>query len=78
VKSVIEQAEGQHFRMAGLNLLAAIIIYWNTKHLGQAVASRRSRFGLLTKPAGAYLAPRMGAHPSHRRIQMAQKMTKPP
>mgnify|MGYP001189976446 FL=1 len=35
-------SEGQHFRMAGLNLLAAIVIYWNTKHLGQAVASRRS------------------------------------
>ncbi len=34
-------AEGQHYRMAGLNLLAAIIIYWNTKHLGQAVAARR-------------------------------------
>jgi len=33
--------EGQHFRMAGLNLLAAIIIYWNTKHLGKAVAGRR-------------------------------------
>ena len=34
--------EGQHFRMAGLNLLAAIIIYWNTKHLGQAVNHRKS------------------------------------
>ena len=33
--------EGQHFRMVGLNLLAAIIIYWNTKHLGKAVAGRR-------------------------------------
>ena len=33
--------EGQHFRMAGLNLLAATIIYWNTKHLGKAVAGRR-------------------------------------
>ena len=33
--------EGQHFRMAGLNLLAAIIIYWNTKHLGQAVTARQ-------------------------------------
>jgi TnpA family transposase len=32
--------EGQHCRMAGLNLLAAIIISWNTKHLGQAVAAR--------------------------------------
>lgn len=33
--------EGQHFRMAGLNLLAAIIIYWNTKHLGHAVTQRQ-------------------------------------
>jgi TnpA family transposase len=34
-------AEGQHYRMAGLNLLAAIIIYWNTDHLGRAVAARK-------------------------------------
>ena len=33
--------EGQHFRIAGLNLLTAIIIYWNTKQLGMAVAQRR-------------------------------------
>ena len=33
--------EGQHFRMTGLNLLAAIIIYWNTKHLGHAVTQRK-------------------------------------
>lgn len=33
-------SDGQHFRIAGLNLLAAIIIYWNTKHLGHAVAQR--------------------------------------
>ena len=37
--------EGQHFRIAGLNLLTAIIIYWNTKQLGIAVA-RRQRAGL--------------------------------
>ena len=48
-------AEGQHFRMAGPNLLAAIIIYWNTKHLGHAVISRRR-----ARPPGAHLAPRMG------------------
>lgn len=42
-------SEGQHFRMAGLNLLAAIVIYWNTKHLGQAVAGRR-REGLRCSP----------------------------
>lgn len=34
-------AEAQHYRMAGLNLLTAIIIYWNTKHLGQAVQARK-------------------------------------
>ena len=34
-------SEGQHYRIAGLNLLAAIIIYWNTLHLGHAVAQRR-------------------------------------
>ena len=26
--------EGQHYRIAGLNLLAAIVIYWNAAHLG--------------------------------------------
>ncbi len=33
-------AEGQHYRMAGLNLLAAVITYWNTDHLGRAVSAR--------------------------------------
>jgi len=33
-------AEGQHYRMAGLNLLTAIIIYWNTDRLGRAVTER--------------------------------------
>ena len=33
--------EGQHFRIAGLNLLTAIIIYWDTKQLGMAVAQRK-------------------------------------
>lgn len=42
-------SEGQHYRMAGLNLLAAIIIYWNTKHLGQAVTARK-RAGLDCPP----------------------------
>jgi len=42
--------EGQHYRMAGLNLLAAIIIYWNTKHLGHAVATR-NHAGLDCSPA---------------------------
>lgn len=37
--------EGRHYRMAGLNLLAAIIIYWNTDQLGKAAAQRK-RAGL--------------------------------
>lgn len=49
-------SEGQHFRMAGLNLLAAIVIYWNTKHLGQAVAGRRRE--------GLGCAPNLLAHTS--------------
>ena len=54
--------EAQHFRMAGLNLLAAIIIYWNTKHLGQAV-TRRKREGL-DSPAHllAHISPLGWAH----------------
>ena len=34
-------AEGQHYRMAALNLLAAIVIYWNTARLGEAVVERQ-------------------------------------
>ena len=34
--------EGQHYRLAGLNLLAAIIIYWNTLKLGEAVFTRKN------------------------------------
>ncbi len=35
--------KGQYHRIAGLNLLTAIIIiYWNPLHLGHAVAERRN------------------------------------
>ena len=34
--------EGQHYRVAGLNLLAAIIIYWNTLKLGEAIFTRKN------------------------------------
>lgn len=55
-------SEGQHFRMAGLNLLAAIVIYWNTKHLGHAVAGRR-RDGLDCSPGLlAHISPLGWAH----------------
>ena len=42
-------SEGQRCRMAGLNLLAAIIIYWNAAHLGEAVRPRK-RVGLTVEP----------------------------
>ena len=42
-------SEGQHCRMAGLNLLAAIVIYWNTAHIGEAVRQRK-HVGLTVKP----------------------------
>ena len=55
-------SEGQHYRMAGLNLLAAIIIYWNTKHLGHAVAARK-RAGLECSPdLLAHISPLGWAH----------------
>lgn len=54
--------EAQHFRMAELNLLAATVIYRNTKHLGQAVASRR-RVGLDCSPnLLAHISPLGWAH----------------
>ena len=34
---------GQHYRIAGLNLLTAAIIYWNTVHLGHAVTMAERR-----------------------------------
>ncbi len=55
-------AEGQHYRMAGLNLLAAIVIYWNTLHLGHAVAGR-TRTGLDCPPdLLAHISPLGWAH----------------
>ena len=55
-------AEGQHYRIAGLNLLTAIIIYWNTVHLGHAVAERRNE-GLDVPPELlAHISPLGWAH----------------
>ena len=42
-------SEGQHYRMAGLNLLAAVVIYWNTLHLGHS-AAQREQTGLPVPP----------------------------
>ena len=65
--------EGRHYRTAGLNLLAAIVIYWNTVRLGEAVARRR-RAGLPvpSELLRTHLASRLGAHPPDRGIQVAK------
>ena len=45
--------EGQHYRIAGLNLLAAIVIHWNTGRLGEAVDRRqRDRLPVPTELLG--------------------------
>ena len=36
-------SENQHLRMMYLNLLAAIVIYWNTKHLGIIIHNMRQQ-----------------------------------
>ena len=41
--------EGQHYRIAGMNLLAAIIIFWNTMKLGEVV-DRRAVDGIIIPP----------------------------
>jgi hypothetical protein len=59
---VPHMTEGQHYRIAGLNLLTAIIIYWNTVHLSHAVAERRNE-GLDVQPELlAHISPLGWAH----------------
>lgn len=41
--------EGQHYRIAGMNLLAAIIIFWNTMKLGEVV-DRHAVDGIIIPP----------------------------
>lgn len=33
-------SEGQHYRVAGMNLLTALVIYWNTKQIGEVVQDK--------------------------------------
>lgn len=55
-------SEGQHYRMAGLNLLTAIIIYWNSVHLGKAI-NQRKLAGLNCEPELlAHISPLGWAH----------------
>ena len=55
-------SEGQHYRMAGLNLLAAIVIHRNSTHLGEAVRQRKHA-GLTVEPELlAHISPLGWAH----------------
>ena len=55
-------SEGQHYRMAGLNLLAAIVTHWNTAHISEAVRQRK-RAGLTVEPELlAHISPLGWAH----------------
>ena len=45
----VRLSEGQHYRMARLNLLAAIVIRWNAVHLSKA-ARQRKYAGLTAEP----------------------------
>lgn len=50
-------AEGQHYRIAGMNLLAAIIIFWNTMKLGEVVANQKRDGKLLSPDLLAHVSP---------------------
>ena len=49
--------EGQHDRIAGMNLLAAIIIFWNTMKLGEVVAKQNAEGKLLSPDLLAHVSP---------------------
>lgn len=50
-------SENQHLRMMHLNLLAAIIIYWNTKHLGRIIDEREEQGIIIPPEQLAHLSP---------------------
>ena len=50
-------SENQHLRMMHLNLLAAIIIYWNTKHLGRIIHDMKQLGIHISSEKLAHLSP---------------------
>lgn len=49
-------SEGQHYRISGMNLLTAIVIFWNTLKLGEIVQKMKSQ--------GKLISPELLAHTS--------------
>jgi TnpA family transposase len=52
-----QTSENQHLRMLHLNLLAAIIIYWNTKHLGNIIHDKQQQGMHIPSEQLAHLSP---------------------
>ena len=50
-------SENQHLRMMNLNLLTAIIIYWNTKHLGRIIHDMKQQGEIIPPELLAHLSP---------------------
>jgi TnpA family transposase len=50
-------SENQHLRMMHLNLLTAIIIYWNTKHLGRIIHNMGQNGIIIPPEQLAHLSP---------------------
>ncbi len=52
-----QSGEGQHYRIAGMNLLAAIIIFWNTMKLGYVVSSLAADGAVVPPDLLAHVSP---------------------
>lgn len=50
-------SENQHLRMMTLNLLSAMIIYWNTKHLGHIIKNTKQQGINISSDQLAHLSP---------------------
>src|SRR3546814_12516256 len=57
--------EGQHYRIAGMNLLAAIIIFWNTMKLGEVVNTRAASGTHIETALLAHVSPLRVDHINH-------------
>ena len=55
-------SESQHYRTAGINLLAAIVIYWNTAHLDEAAGQRKHAGLTVDLELLAHISPLGWAH----------------
>lgn len=49
--------EGQHYRIAGMYLLAAIIIFWNIMKLGEVLANQKREGKFLLADLLAHVSP---------------------